>query len=534
MRNPPLGPSSQEFGLRYAGGMLLLLLSAFMQPIIPLQSGAEIRRLDGPSINSGFGGAMANVGDINADGIDDLAVGGDAYITWGMGVVRVHSGADGSLLQEWSNLTNGENLAGPGDVDGDGTPDVMSGSIWVNSKAGQVLVWSGATGAELFRFDGSQVDDYLSSVGFIGDVNGDGHNDLLMGAWGNSASISFGGLVEVRSGLDGSVLHSIFGTRDHGYFGASVAGPGDVTGDGVPDFLVGEPGAATLGSGTGAAHLYSGATGQLVHSWFGVAANSRMGAAVTALPDLDGDGMSELGVAAKFEAPNGHVHVYSGATHQELFDLRVYDPSEVFGVSLSSAGDINGDGVPDIAVGSDRFYNPSGHTGVARIFSGLDSHELQRFEPMSGTGRLGMSIAGTGDVDGDGFDDFAVGAPAESLFLHQAGAAYVVSGKIQGLLLSVSELQAGGTATIRVRNGTPHGTVLIGWSLAGAGPVNTIYGPVEMSYPIRTLPPVNCDAFGNAETSTQLPHGISGIKVWSQSVDLTAGILSNPTPMQVF
>jgi len=513
----------------------LSILAIFLfSTSLAAQSGGLIRRLDGPGLSAGSGGAIAQCGDLNLDGVPDMIVGGDRYITWGTATAMVYSGADGSIIWSWGGFTNAEAVANAGDVDGDMIEDLLVGSIWTNFKSGQAKVFSGATGIELYSLDGAAADDYFgNAVAGAGDVNGDGYSDFLIGAYGESAVLPFSGSVSLYSGFDGSLIRKYSGQIDHGYFGCDLANVGDTDGDGIPDHLIGEVGNDTLGSSTGAAYLYSGATGTLINQWIGVAANSRFGESLAAVGDIDLDGAGDFAISAMFEAPAGHARVYSGGTGVILHDFALFEASEVFGRSIAGGGDVNGDGVPDIVVGSDRFYLAGGYTGLSHVFSGADGRELQRFEPNSPDGRFGLAVASLGDIDLDGFSDFAVGAPAEGFAGHQSGSVYVISGKLEGVLLSVRNLRSGGLARVDLRGCTPNGLAMVGYSMAGAGPTGTVYGMVEMSVPIHTFPPIPCDADGIGFFTPQVPPSTGGLNVWCQAVDLSSGEISNPHPMRV-
>lgn len=499
------------------------------------QSGSSLYQVHGATSNQGVGGSIASLGDINGDTIPDFVVGGDQYITFGSAVATVYSGVDGSIIYQWSGFGNAEAVADAGDVNRDGTHDIMVGSIWTNSNAGQVKVFSGLDGSLLHTFDGVASDAYLgNAVDGAGDINADGYDDLLVGAWGESATLSFSGAAYIYSGFDGSVLRTFQGQIDHGYFGRGVAGVGDVTGDGVPDIMIGETGNDTLGSNTGAAYLYSGADGSLVHTWIGPHGNSRFGERIAALGDLDGDGFAECVIGAQFENPGtGAAHVISLGTSNTLYVLKGYEHSEVFARSVSGAPDTDGDGVDDILVGSDRFYTSGGYTGLARVFSGANGQEIQRFLPISPDGRVGLAVAGLGDINGDGFGDYAVGGPDESVNGSASGSVYVLSGVLRGVLLTVESWVPGTTGTFRIHNGTPFGNAILGYSLAGGGPTATPFGVVDMSFPIQTMATVTLDANGYGEYAPSLPNAILGLSVWCQGVDFGSGALTNPNPMFV-
>jgi len=513
--------------------LLAVAMSTFIATPLIAQSGDTLYQLNGTSSSEGIGGAIANLGDINGDTISDYVVGGDQYISFGGTFATVYSGADGSIIYQWPGFTNAEAVANAGDVNNDGTNDILVGSLWTNSSAGQAKVFSGADGTLLHTFDGAASSAYFgNAVDGAGDINSDGYDDLLIGAWGESATLGFSGAAYIYSGFDGSLLRTFQGQIEDGYFGRGIAGVGDVTGDGIPDQMIGEVGNTTFGSSTGAAYLYSGADGSLVNTWIGPHGNSRFGERIAPVGDLNGDGFGECVIAAMFEDPGtGAAHVISLATLSTLYVLKGYEHSEVFARSVSGAPDINGDGIDDIIVGSDRFYSAGGYTGLARVFSGANGQEIQRYLPASQNGRAGLAVAGLGDVNGDGLGDFVLGAPDEDFGGFSAGSVYVVSGDLQGVLLTVESWIPATTGIFRIHNGTPFGSAIIGYSLAGGGPTATAYGLVDMSLPIQTLATIPLDANGYGEHAQSLPNAILGLTVWSQGVDLGSGILTNPNPM---
>ena len=162
----------------------------------------------------------------------------------------------------------GRAVAGAGDVDGDGKADFIVGASRELTGAGSVFVYSGATGALLYRKDSSDSLSYFGfSVAGAGDVNGDGKADFLVGAFqADPGGLENAGSVFLYSGADGSLLYRKDGAGFGDEFGISVAGAGDVNGDAKSDFIVGARLADPNGvSNAGSAYLFSGATGELLY-----------------------------------------------------------------------------------------------------------------------------------------------------------------------------------------------------------------------------------------------------------------------------
>jgi hypothetical protein len=214
---------------------------------------------DGQSKWDRYGYSVAGVGDVDADGFDDFIVG----TVWGTKVF-VYSGRDGHAIHIFKEKKEdwfGSSVDGAGDVNKDGHADLIVGTPYGNdnppfeNNLGGVWVYSGATGSELFSFAGDSGDDQLGySVSGAGDVNGDGCDDIIVGAIYDGK----GGRAWVVSGKDGSVLYKTKATAAGDRMAASVSGAGDVDGDGFADVLVGSFWEDTGALDAGAARVFSG------------------------------------------------------------------------------------------------------------------------------------------------------------------------------------------------------------------------------------------------------------------------------------
>ncbi len=219
-------------------------------------NGSELYRFNG---GGGFGHAVGGAGDVNRDGFDDVIV-GDYTDLGETGSATVFSGQDGRALHtlqgDAAEDRFGWSVSGAGDVDNDGFDDVIVGAVSALTGRGSAKVFSGRTGMPLFIFNGELSGDFFGeSVGAAGDVNSDGHADLIVGAAFDDVDAIDDGSVSVLSGRDGTPLYTFNGDSGSDLFGWAVSGAGDVNGDGISDLLVGAP--TDFGAGDGYARVFA-------------------------------------------------------------------------------------------------------------------------------------------------------------------------------------------------------------------------------------------------------------------------------------
>lgn len=371
---------------------------------------------------------------------------------------------DGSALDEL-----GYSVAEVGDVDGDGKADFIIGVPRADpnglTDAGSAFVYSGATGALLYRVNGAADFDFFGfSVAGAGDIDGDSRADFIAGApFASPEGIFIAGSAFVYSGATGVLLYQKNGEPGD-RLGHSVAGGGDMDGDDRADFIVGayfaDPGGMV---NAGSAYVYSGADGGLLYHKDGTAATDRFGQFVAVTGDLNGDGPADFIVGAPLTDPGGladagSAYVYSGADGHLLYRINGASAGDGLGVPVAGTGDLNGDGQAEFLVGA-TFADPNGlaDAGSLSVYSGKDGSLLFQENGVSAGGRLGFAVSGAGDLDGDGVPDFMAGAPfADPGGLEDAGSAFVFSGA-NGLLL----FQKNGTSGDQ-----------LGWAVAGSGDLN--------------------------------------------------------------
>ena len=370
-----------------------------------------------------FGHAVARLGDLDNDGVDDLAIGAPRANTAEpfAGRVTVLSGADGSTLFVLDGVGPAEYfgfaVASVGDVDADGLPDLLVGAPFA-AFAGQARLFSGAGGALLGTWTGDAAqDDFGSAVAGVGDANRDGVPDFVVGAPRGDLGGIDTGYARVYSGATGAPLTTVAGSLLLEAVGAALSGAGDLDGNGVPEMIVGAPGyndghSADLGR----ASVRSALTGALLWDVTGTAAGARLGSSVASVGDLDGDLLPDVAVGAPVDdaaQPNvGRASVYSGATGALLFSAAGGHTGDRFGHSVSAAGDVDEDGEPDVVVGApfETWLDSSG-SGTARVLSGRDGSLIGVAEGGASGARLGWSVSSAGDTDGDGRAEILAGAP---------------------------------------------------------------------------------------------------------------------------
>jgi hypothetical protein len=407
--------------------VLLPFLAFSVLLFLPVAAVAQgtIWTATGPSIYDELGRDVDSIGDLNGDGASEIVAGAPYAAANGQdcGQTCVYDGASGSVLfqidgddaqDEW-----GMRVAGVGDVNGDNVPDFASAapSDEIGGAAsGTVRVYSGATGAVMYEFVGVASDRLGSNLGYLGDVNADGFDDILVSATQKTGGASTNpGYVTVFSGATGAVLYTVAGALANDQFGNAVNGGGDLDADGVGDFVVGVYGDDTNGLNTGAVHTYSGATGTVIWSAFGDNDRDHLGSEVAIIGDLNNDGANEV-IAAAIEDDNvatngGSVRIFDGATGAALHTLDGQNANDALGHSVARFSDVTGDGIEEFLVGVYGLDGTVGtDSGQLLVVNGANFSILQAIEGTGVDDRLGTSCAGAGDLNGDGIADYVSGA----------------------------------------------------------------------------------------------------------------------------
>lgn len=363
---------------------------------------------------------IRNAGDVDADGTCDLMI---ADRSTSRNVVWIVSGKTHDVLLALHPKVETQPVVGCmdslGDVNGDGKSDVIV--CWrMNNRpfepvTGHACVYCGLDGGFLYVFS----DTWTAAA--ARDIDADGRPDILLGAshlWRYSKPAR----VEVRSGRDGSLILEKLSQVQPAFnldgvitvptdlFGNSLAGLGDVDGDGQGDFAVGAPGFTTfLEPSRGRVEIFSGRDGHSIATMrAGSEPIANPGWSMAALDDVDRDGVCDLLVGTLHR----YATVCSGRDLRRIYstNTRLMGAMDAFSSSLDRLGDIDGDGISEWIVGANEVPG-SFDVGYAQVYSSKDGKLLRvDFESR----KVGVDVCGLGDVNGDGVPDEAIACPLES------------------------------------------------------------------------------------------------------------------------
>lgn len=454
---------------------LLLQVGGAWEELHALTTGAAYEDL--------YGWALANAGDLDGDGVDDLIVGspfhGQAGSGFGPGAVFVHSGATGALLRRHDaplvDSGYGWSIDGGADLDGDMVPDYLVGN-GANSYANLAVdVFSGASGALLRQLTPpTSMRWFGHAVAIVGDLDLDGTADLAVtGVSTNPASSD----LFLYSGSTGILI----GAHAIDSHSSQIVALDDLDGDQIPEIAVGSATEDVVVEDEGVVRILSGATGALVLRWDGVALRGLLGWSLAAVPDRDGDGKRDLLIGEPTLYSSGSVLLVStstGATLQ-LWDGAGNPRAYNFGECVGVAGDMDGDRVEEYLMGSASMriaVSQGSGRGCIQVVSAASGDLLHEFEGKFDGARLGRACVGLGDIDQDGLAEVAGGAVTMQLeggFVYTSGMVQV-EGFERFLNPSATELPAAASSAVALEFDFPPSAA--GWeyrfllSATGDGP----------------------------------------------------------------
>ena len=413
-----------------------------------------------------FGYSVSSAGDVNGDGYSDIIIGapfndaggsnaGRAYIYFGGSIIN--SGVDVILTGLAAGDQFGFTVSTAGDVNGDGYSDVLSGAPLndaIGSNSGRAYIYFGGSTmnnvADVIFTGAASEDQFGYSVSTAGDINGDGYNDVISGAILNDAGGSNAGRAYVYFG--GSTMNNVSdvtltGLAVSDQFGFSVSSAGDFNGDGYGDVISGANLNDGGGANSGRAYIYFGAgipdnSADVILT--GAASNDQFGYSVSYAGDVNGDGYSEVIVGAPFNddgsADAGKAYVYfGGSVPDNTADVAFTGAvaGDQFGTSVSSAGDINGDGFTEVIAGANLYDVGGLHTGRAYVYFGAANSEMDNAADVILTGiaagdQFGFSVSSAGDMNGDGYSDLMSGAILNDAGGLSAGRVYIYLNSMTG------------------------------------------------------------------------------------------------------
>jgi hypothetical protein len=496
-----------------------------------------------------FGYAVGTAGDVNGDGYADVVVGarrypndtyeGAAYVWYGSDD-GLCEGGPGPCVHDWKVESKepgtdfGNAVGTAGDVNGDGYDEVIVAAYRYESEGSQedegaVFLWYGSggglqePGAELDIDDddwadwraesnqggaelgGSESADYRpmagTAIATAGDVNGDGCDDVIVGAWlydevytdGGAVFVWFGDGDGLNEGQAGSPINAdweAYGEHPDEWFGYAVGTAGDVNGDGFSDIIVG---ARYYNNGTqyeGGAFVWYGSDAGLgdgdspdwqveSNQW-----GTDLGNAVGTAGDVNGDGYADIVVGAAWDdngqGDEGSVFVWHGSAHGLCDDSSPcatnLDSADWWaesdqdqahlGYAVGTAGDVNGDGYSDLIAGAPWYDNDETDEGGVFVWygsgQGLSGPANWTADSDQSGAQMGYAVDSAGDINDDGYADVIVGAPYYDNGQSNEGQAYVFRGSASGLV----------TPTVFWMAEIDQSNAQFGSAVAGAGDVN--------------------------------------------------------------
>ncbi len=275
------------------------------------RDGKVLFALDAPEKGEGFGRHVADTGDVNGDGYADVVIGAPLNDAAGedAGRAYVYSGKDGSILLTLTGEQAGDQFgaAVAGARDNDHLFILVGAPSAGSNHSGRAYVYKSLIAKPAFVVEsddtGAQLGGMFISV--VGDVDADGTPDVYASDWPNNAKGRSTGRVYVHSGKTGARLFTLTGEAAGDGFGIGPADAGDVDGDGHDDLVIGAWQQASTAASGGKVYLYSGKDGSLIRAWTGKVMGETFGFDATGMGDVDGDGAIDLLLTSAWSAISG-------------------------------------------------------------------------------------------------------------------------------------------------------------------------------------------------------------------------------------
>lgn len=464
-----------------------------------------ISTMEGNQANAAMGWSAKSAGDINGDGYSDIIAGANMFdngqvdegaaFVWCGGPEGVSTVA-ATILEGNQDATQlGWSVASAGDVNGDGYSDVIVGAPdYDNGQVdeGVVYIYEGTSqGLEQFPTlieDNRPGERFGSAISKAGDLNGDGFDDVIIGAPNyENGQVEEGAVIIIYGSITGlNLLNPVVleSNTPYSYFGFSVSNAGDVNGDGYGDVVIGSSSPSKIQNQEGHVFVYHGSALGIKPGPNTVLASTEdgylAGCSVAGGGDINGDGFGDIIVGATQFHVNGNDQQNRGAVlicygspsgliAANLTRIDADQDGAFFGASVSCAGDVNGDGFGDLIVGAPYYNSGQLAEGCAFLYygnqSGINLNQQVKLESNQEIALMGYSVAGAGDVNGDGYSDIVIGALNYNNAQISDGAALLYHGSKSGIL-------TGSTPDGLLKSTAGLVNSFLGAAVAGAGDVN--------------------------------------------------------------
>jgi hypothetical protein len=402
----------------------------FKRPFVERTRILQEWRGEGPGDQ--FGWIAREIGDVDGDGVRDVTTSAPSAAAGGENAGRVYtySGRSGKLL--WTAIGSpggqlGLGIEAAGDVDADGVPDVIAGE----PGSDLAYVYAGDSGRVIRTLRASQEGEFFGrKVSDVGDVDGDGHDDVLVGAPRNDHAGEDAGRAAVYSGKTGGLMVEWFGERAGDNYGSAAHG---VATDRGKLIVVGAPNAGNGEARGGRVYAYRGTSAAPAFVVESDETGSALGGMfVSVVGDVDADGHTDVYASDwsnnALGRSTGRIYVHSGRTGERLLTLTGETAGDGFGIGPADAGDVNGDGHDDLIIGAWQHGSAAPSGGKVYLFSGRDGELLQAWTGKVPGETFGFDATGMGDVNGDGAIDFLLTSAWSAVRGARTGRMYIVAG----------------------------------------------------------------------------------------------------------